>query len=242
MTTYEERVYRRTVNSEDLVNFHMVVKETDLWISAEQTLEKEARDLVFECRQHIEDYIRLHPAFLTALTPLPSKPYPSNIVKDMIEATKGLGIGPMAAVAGAVAESVGHGLLQFSNQVIVENGGDIFLKTDRPATISIFAGSSPLSEKLGLKIPVKQMPLGVCSSSAKVGHSLSMGITDVCCILSPSAALADGAATALGNRIKNRDDLENAARWADQIDRIIGGLIIVDDRIAAWGDIELVDL
>jgi len=242
MPPYEERFYRRKVNSHDLVNFHMLVKETDLWISAEQKLEKEARDLVFDCRRHIEDYIRLHPAFLTSLTPLPSDPCASNIVKEMIYATKELGIGPMAAVAGAVAEYVGRGLLQLSNQVIVENGGDIFLKTDRPVTVSIHAGSSALSEKIGLRIPVRQMPLGVCSSSAKVGHSLSMGITDVCCILSPSATLADGAATTFGNKIKNKFDLENAARWADKIDGIIGGLIIVDDRIAAWGDIELVDL
>ncbi len=242
MLPYEERKYRRKVNSGDLVNFQMVVKETDLWVSAEQNLEKETRDLVFNCRQQIEDYIRLNPAFLTALTPLPQDPYSTNIVKVMVDATKGLGIGPMASVAGAIAEYVGHGLLQFSNQVIVENGGDIFLKTDRPATISIFAGPSPLSEKFGLKIPVRQMPLGVCSSSAKVGHSLSMGITDVCCLLSHSAALADGAATAFGNKIKNNNDLENAARWADQIDGIIGGLIIVDDKIAAWGDIELVEL
>ncbi len=242
MPSYEERTYRRKVNSDDLVNFHMVVKETDLWISAEKTLEKEARDLVFDCRQHIEDYIRFHPPFLTSLKPLSSTPYPSNIVKKMIEATNCLGIGPMAAVAGAVAEYVGHGLLQLSKQVIVENGGDIFLKTDRPATVSIFAGASPLSEKLGLHIPVRQMPLGVCSSSAKIGHSLSMGITDVCCILSPSAALADGAATAFGNRVKDEDDLEKAALWSDEIDGIIGGLIIVDDRIAAWGDIELVEL
>lgn len=242
MPQYEERRYRRKVNSGDLVNFHLVVKETDLWISAEHNLEKETRDLVFDCRQQIEAYIRLHPEFLTTLTPLTSDSYMSHIVKDMSDATKGLGIGPMASVAGAIAEYVGRGLLQFSNQVIVENGGDIFLKTDRPAIVSIFAGPSALSEKFGLKIPVRQMPLGVCSSSAKVGHSLSLGITDVCCILSHSAALADGAATAFGNRIKNKADLENAATWAGQIDGIIGGLIIVDDRVAAWGDIELVDL
>jgi ApbE superfamily uncharacterized protein (UPF0280 family) len=242
MPLYTERTYRGSSNAGDLVSFHMKVKETDLWVSAEQNLEKETRDLVLDCRQQLESHIRMNPGFATSLLPRASDPYAPKIVNNMIEATKDLSVGPMASVAGAVAQYVGEGLLRFTDQVIVENGGDIFLKTNRPATVSIFAGSSPLSEKLGLKIPVKQMPLGVCSSSAKVGHSLSMGITDVCCILSFSAVFADGAATALGNRVKSKEDLESVAEWAGQMAGIIGGVVIVDDRIAAWGEIELVDL
>ena len=242
MSQYRERFYRKKTNVEDLVSFHMVVKETDLWISAERDLEKEARDLAFNCRQQLETYIKIHPEFATSLTPQASDPFAPQIVQQMINATRVTGVGPMAAVAGAIAECVANGLRQFSEQVIVENGGDIFLNTRRPATISIFAGPSPLSEKLGLEIPARLMPLGVCSSSGKVGHSLSLGIADVCCILSPSAAFADGAATALGNRIKHKKDLETIAGWAGQVDGIIGGVVVVDDRFAAWGDIELVDL
>ncbi len=242
MPQYEERTYRRKVNPGDLVSFCMVVKETDLWISAGKNLEKETRDLVLGCRHQLENYIRMYPEFVTSLWPLPFDPYAPQIVKKMINASKELGVGPMACVAGAIAQHVADGLLRFTDQVIIENGGDIFLKIDRPATISIFAGTSSLSEKFGLVIPVKQMPLGICSSSAKVGHSLSMGIADVCCILSYSSAFADGAATALGNMIKKKADLEIAATWADQVEEIIGGVAIVDDSIAAWGDIELVDL
>ena len=242
MLTYSERFYRKKTNLEDLVSFHMAVKETDLWIIAERDLEKEARDLVFNLRQQLETYIKIHPEFATTLSPQASDPFAPQIVQKMIDAARVTGVGPMAAVAGAIAESVANGLRQFSEQVIVENGGDIFLNTSRPATISIFAGPSPLSEKLGLEIPPRQMPLGVCSSSGKVGHSLSLGIADVCCILSPSAALADGAATALGNRIKHKKDLETVVEWAGQVDGIIGGVVVVDDRFAAWGDIELVDL
>jgi len=242
MSPYEERTYRRNVNTSDLVSFHMAVKETDLWVSADLNLEKETRDLVFDCRQQLETYIKLYPEFAVTLSPQQEDPCAPPIVREMIGATKGIGVGPMASVAGAVAQRVAGGLLRFTDQVIVENGGDIFLKTNRPATVSIFAGASPLSERLGLKIPVKQMPLGVCSSSAKVGHSLSLGIADVACLLSPSAALADGAATALGNRVKRKEDLETVAAWAGQIEGIVGGVVIVDDRIAAWGDIELVEL
>jgi ApbE superfamily uncharacterized protein (UPF0280 family) len=126
--------------------------------------------------------------------------------------------------------------------VIIENGGDIFLTAKRPVTVSIYAGTSPLSGRFGLRIPTGQMPLGICSSSATVGHSLSRGITDVVCLLSQSTPLADAAATALGNRVKDRSDLEQAARWAEQIGNIIGGAVIVRDTMATWGDIELVEI
>jgi len=242
MPLFEERSYRRKLNAKDLVSFQVAVKETDLWVSADLKLEKETRDLVFDCRQQLETYIRLHPEFATTLSPQSKDPYAPPIVREMIDATTEIGVGPMASVAGAVAQYVATGLLRFTDQVIVENGGDIFLKTNRPATVSIYAGSSPLSEKFGIEIASKQMPVGVCSSSGKLGHSLSLGVADVCCILSPSAALADGAATALGNRIRSKKDLETVVTWADRIEGIFGGVVIVDDRIAAWGDIELLDL
>ena len=148
----------------------------------------------------------------------------------------------MAAVAGAIAQWVGESLLELSEQVIVENGGDIYLTAKRSVTVSIFAGGSPLSGKFGLRIPKRQMPLGICSSSATVGHSLSRGITDVVCLLSKSTALADATATALGNRVMGRADLEHVVHWADRIGGIIGGVVIVKDTMATWGDVELVEL
>jgi hypothetical protein len=148
----------------------------------------------------------------------------------------------MASVAGAIAQYVAKGLLQWTEQVIVENGGDIFLKANRPVTVSIFAGESPLSGKIGVTVPMEKMPLGICSSSATVGHSLSMGIADLVCLLSSSAVLADGAATALGNRIRSKTDLEKIAAWADEMNGIFGGLVIVGDEMATWGEIELVGL
>ncbi|MCP4682254.1 MAG: UPF0280 family protein [Desulfobacterales bacterium] len=240
MSATGEHDYRERVNSRDLTSFHVLVKETDLWISADSNLDKKARDLVFECRRQLETYIRMNPDFASSLMPLPDDPFAPPIVRNMLDATKHLGIGPMASVAGAIAQYVAMGLLQFTEQVIIENGGDIFLKVNRPATVSIFAGDSPLSRKFGLLIPLRQMPMGICSSSASVGHSLSMGIADVCCLISFSAALADGAATALGNMIKRTRDLEKVAEWASEIDGILGGVAIVGDKMATWGDIELI--
>jgi ApbE superfamily uncharacterized protein (UPF0280 family) len=220
----------------------VTVKETDLQVSAEQELEKETRDLVFESRHLIESYIHNHPDFLTALEPYPEDPYAPPLVKEMIECTRLAGVGPMASVAGAIAEYVGRHLLKKTNQVIVENGGDLFLKADRPVTVSIFAGTSSLSEKIGLVISPNLMPLGVASSSGTVGHSLSFGKADVGCIVSPSAALADAAATALCNRIQGPRDLNKIDEWARGIKGILGALVILGDKMATWGQIELVAL
>lgn len=242
MTEYIERTYRKRVNAKDLVSFHVAVKETDLWVSADQNLEKETRDLVLNQRHQLESYIGIHPDFLTTLTPYPEDPYAPPMVKEMIETTGDLGVGPMASVAGAIAQHVGEGLLKWTDQVIIENGGDIYLKTNRSVTVSIFAGESPLSGKIGLMIPQEKMPLGVCASSGTIGHSLSLGSTDIVCIVSPSAVRADGAATALGNRIRDKRDLEKIADWADEMGGVAGGLAIVKDKVAAWGEVELVSL
>jgi ApbE superfamily uncharacterized protein (UPF0280 family) len=239
---YTERLYRKRVRSSGLVTFEVAVKETDLQVSAEKDLEKETRDLVFSCRHQIESYINTHPDFLTTLTPYPDDPLAPPLVREMIERTKYLGVGPMASVAGAIAQYVGTGLLQWTREVIVENGGDIFLKANRAITVSIFAGKSPLSNKLGLVVSPSQMPVGVCTSSGTVGHSYSMGVADAACILSPSAALADGAATAMCNRIQSKEDLDHIGEWTGRMRGVTGALVILGDKMATWGEIELVAL
>jgi uncharacterized protein len=239
MQKYEIREYRNKVKARGLISFNIAVKETDLQISADRDLSKESRDLVIGYRRQLESYILSHPDFLTTLMPYPTDPYAPYIIQAMIKATGDIGVGPMASVAGAIAQFVGMDLLQITDQVIIENGGDIFMKINREATVSIFAGESPLSEKFGLKIPEKMMPVGICSSSGKVGHSLSMGVSDVITVVSRSAARADGAATALGNRIRARTDLKKIAELAGAMEGVLGCVAILDDAMAMCGDIEL---
>jgi len=239
MGDYTERFYRRRVRSGGLVTFEVIVKETDLQVSAEKRLEKETRDLILDARHQIESYITLHPEFLTTLKRYPPDPYAPPLVREMIECTRQVGVGPMASVAGAIAQYVGQGLLRSTSQVIVENGGDIFLKVDRRATVSIFAARSPLSEKIGVLISPEAMPVGICSSSATVGHSFSTGAADVGCVLAPSAAFADGAATSLCNIIQSPKDLNGIGAWAEKTGGVLGALVILGDKLATWGNIEL---
>jgi uncharacterized protein len=236
---YVERHYRNRVKVKDLNTFHVSVKETDLWVSAELDLKKETEDIVHDLRFKLEGYIETYPQFLTTLTSWPDDPYAPLIIRDMISCSRTTGVGPMAAVAGAVAQHVAYGLKDLSQQIIIENGGDIYMNVSRDVTVSIYAGTSPLSDRVGIAIPEKMMPVGVCSSSGKIGHSLSLGNSDVVCVIARSAALADAAATALGNTVKTKRDLITLSERAESIEGVLGVVAIMEDEMTAWGEIEL---
>jgi ApbE superfamily uncharacterized protein (UPF0280 family) len=235
---YQPRTYRHWVKDKGLVGFNVVVKETDLYIRATSDLTRKAQKLVLKYRQQLESYIERHPEFLTSMEPLAIADAP-RIVTEMAEAAEKARVGPMAAVAGAIAEFVGKELLEASPEVIVENGGDIFLKSQKDRTIGIYAGKSPLTGKVGLDIKGKDTPLGICTSSGTVGHSLSLGKADAVIALSRSTALADAAATAIGNVIKSADDIPRGIERAISIKGLSGIIIIKDDRIGFWGKVEI---
>ena len=239
---YQRRSYRTLMCAAGLVAFRVVVKETDLNIQADQSLETLARESILQQRGYIEAYIDRHPLFLETLRPWPLKGLEAPIIQDMIQAADQANVGPMAAVAGAMAQRVGQALLSQSEQIVVENGGDVYLKTKRPVTVGIWAGSSPLSMRFGLRVATRRAPLAVCTSSGTVGHSLSLGQADAVCVLSPSTALADAAATAIGNQIQTAADIHPAVDFGRQIQGVEGLIIIKDDKMGAWGDLEVVAL
>ncbi len=240
MTGFQPRFYRQWSQDHDLVSCNVTLKETDLLIRAGSNLSKKAFDIVQKQRRLLEGYITRHPEFATARSPLSLAQDAPRIVREMSAAADLCGVGPMAAVAGAFAEFVGQSLLEFSDEIIVENGGDIFLKIQKPRTIGIYAGNSPYSGKLGVQIESTGIPLGICTSSGTVGHSYSAGSADAAVILASSAILADAVATATGNLVKTAADLENAIEFGRRIDGVKGVLVIYRDRLAVWGNMKLV--
>ncbi len=238
---YQERTYRNRITPGPGRSFFQVtVQETDLLIHAPVSLKSLARERILHYRGHIQGYIERHPAFAGSLAPLPlSGPAPS-IVRHMAAAGEAAGTGPMAAVAGAVAEYVGQDLLFHTPEVTVENGGDIFLVAPGQVTVALFAGTSPLSMKIGLRLDCHNRHLAVCTSSGTVGHSLSMGKADAVCVVSDDCPLADAAATAIGNRIMSPGDIADGIAFGRSISGLKGIVIIVGDRIGAWGGLELV--
>jgi ApbE superfamily uncharacterized protein (UPF0280 family) len=239
---YEKRTYRNLVKTDDLIKFEVIVKETDLLVRAEKDLSRETRESVLKYRHQLETYIAMNPEFQKSLVPLKDDPDVPEIVQEMIRTSQLAQVGPMAAVAGAMAESVSKDLLKFSKEVIVENGGDIYLVTSRERIIGVYAGHSPLSLKIGIIIEPEETPIGVCTSSGTVGHSLSFGKADAVCILSKSAALADAAATAVGNLVRDKTDIQSGLERGREIEGVSGTLIMVGEKMGVWGNIKLTRL
>lgn len=239
---YEKRTYRAYTASPGLVSFSVAVKETDLFISASRRLEKEALDAAAQARMLLEGYIDRRPEFRTSLAPVAADPHAPAVAQAMLRAAAACGVGPMAAVAGAVAEYVGSLLLRHCPEVIVENGGDVFFKISRPATVGIFAGPSPLSERIGIKISQTDAAFGICTSSGTVGPSLSFGAADAVTVRAASAALADAAASAIGNAVRSAGDIGRALEIGRAIGGVDGIVIIKEDRLGAWGNIELQEM
>lgn len=235
--------YRRRVRSRGLTGFNVRVAQTDLYIQAEKDLSAEALKLTHTGRIRIEQYAESDPEFITTLKPRPDTALAPSPVKEMLQSGWAANVGPMAAVAGAVAEFVGRGLMPLSpGGVVVENGGDIFLAATSDVTVGLFAGKSPLSMRLGLLVPHEKTPAGICTSSGTVGHSMSLGRADAATVVAITSALADAVATALGNRIRQADNIEPSLNWAMSIPGVTGAVAIVGERIGFQGDLELVSI
>ena len=239
MTGHIDRTYRRLTSPRNYSHFTVKISETDLYILADSDLSDLAFQSALRCRVQIEEYIRIHTEFRTSLVPVSGDKLAPDIVRDMLKASERAGVGPMASVAGAIAEHVGKDLLKASANVMVENGGDIYLSVTDPVLIGIFAGDSPLTGQIALSIEAKETPVGICTSSGTVGHSLSFGIADAVCIKSKSTALADAAATSAGNLIKKKSDIKKGLERAMSIPGVLGVLIITGDTLAVQGKMEL---
>lgn len=242
-------IYRSLVNTSDLEKFELIIEETNLLIlfSSDSSIRPEnlkniARRSLLNCRRQTESYIKQNPSFQKSHTPIKVKEKSPLVIQKMANASSLVNVGPMAAVAGAIAEFVGNELLKFSEEVIVENGGDIFLKSNKRRKVAIYAGNSPLSEKIALEINPKNTPVGICSSSGTFGHSFSYGKVDVALAVAKSVALADASATAIGNCIQTKADLGKGIEFAKKILGLLGTVIIKEDKIAIWGKIKIINM
>lgn len=240
-----KRNYRSLHEAKDLYYFQVSLKETDLAIGVDKA--SYSNSLLAWCdtevrrlRGELETYISLHPEFRTSFEPLPLLPGAPPLAVIMAQAAYQAGVGPMAAVAGAFAQAIGQKLRNQVRDVIVENGGDIYLDSSADRLVSVFAGQSKFSYKIAIKVLAAESPLGICTSSGTVGPSISLGKADAVVIKGTNAALADAVATGAANLIQTKEDLMLAVDYVQTVKGITGILAIKDDLMAAWGNIEIV--
>ncbi len=245
----DRTVYRKLMRRNGLVPFRVCHLETDLFIQASQEMKEQVSDWVVEARMAIESYGRAHPDFFSSLLPLPMDDLAPGIVKKMLDAAISAGVGPMAAVAGAIAEFVSVRIAEATGEeVLVENGGDLSLFIKDVMVVGLWAGaSSPFSGRIGLRLgPEMANEHGefwsVCTSSGMFGHSMSMGRADASVVLARDAALADAAATAAGNLVAAPGDIQHALDYLSHLPGVTGGIVVKGEHIGAWGDLELVQL
>lgn len=237
---WEPRRYRQSTDPAGLVTFEVVHGETDLQISAVRDLAAEAAGVVAGLRSDLETYIGAHPRFAESFVPVDVEPDAPEIVRAMAEAGFAAEVGPMAAVAGAVAERVASGLEEYSAEVLVENGGDLFVVGRTARRILLLAEGSPLSGRLAIDLAPEAMPCAVCTSSGKVGHSVSLGVAHAVTVIAGTGALADAVATAAGNLVHGPQDIERALERALAVPGIRGAVVIAGDSVGALGDVTLV--
>jgi len=233
-----ERFYRNLIKVKNIKKFVVKVKETDILVFAEKNLKKEIEEEVKKQREILERYIKIHPEFYFSFSPVEVES-DEEIIKLMSLSSKLTKTGPMASVAGAIAEIIGRKFLPQSEQIFIENGGDIFMNLKNEVKIGIYAGKSPFSMKIGIKIK-RENPVGIATSSGTVGHSFSYGDADAVTVISNSSAFSDGAATYFGNLVKGKIDKELIERELNDFPFIEGMLIIRGKELFVWGKIELI--
>jgi uncharacterized protein len=243
---YKPRIYRQTFNPDRFASFTVQYLETDLWIGVDHpSFHKEIAELaqmeIKKLRIEIEHYIQINPTFKSSLDPVKSKADAPDSVLMMCNAGFRTQTGPMAAVAGMFALHVGEEIRKkfHVQELVVENGGDYFIFLKNDLLVTIYAGDSPLSEKIAVIVPAHDTPCGICTSSGTVGPSLSFGNADAVMVACYSPVLADAWATSLANRVKSPGDIESVLTFSEHYPEILSLVIICEDKTGIRGNFEV---
>jgi uncharacterized protein len=254
---YQPRIYRDEMNSDRFRLFSSIHRESDLMVGVSH--HKYHPEMESVCRKEqlylyelLSAHIATNPTFVTSLSPLhiPADPDMPEELKCMYKCARTTGTGPMSSVAGLFAEFVGRAIesmvsntgdsgedpAEDSAEIMVENGGDLYVKNRKELVVVVHAGKVALSGKLGLVIPPGEW--GVCTSSGTLGHSFSRGKADAVTVVSRSTPLADAWATALANDIERAQDIEALLEKVAEIPEILACVVIAGGQMGIRGAFE----
>jgi len=238
--TYTDRnIYRKYISVREKFCYRLKYRYTDLLVTSDKEIGNEIKQPLVSFYNDIEKVIASDEDFSKSLGPVkPLHSYPP-VIKEMCRAAGVFGVGPMAAVAGAVCDSIAESVSRICDFLMIENGGDVYIKSSHPVSAGLFSSSRHFPQSLNITINPGHTPCGICSSSGVMGHSLSMGKSDLVTVMSHSTAMADAAATAIANSVTEKTDVDRALHYYKDNKYIKGLVIIKDDRLAVWGALQL---
>jgi len=228
-----------------IYKYHFIEKESDITlISESKSAILKAKEGFFRHRKILEKYVTLNNKFLTSFSPIRIKTE-FKIVDLMSEASILCEVGPMATVAGAFADIMMDLMKEEDDPnivpakiALVENGGEIAVDSEKEMKIALFAGYNELNLNIGFLIEKRNCPIGIGTSSATIGHAISLGQADAVTVFGKNATLADGAATRIANLVKGADvekSIKNALDAAEDIEGVFGAFISRDNKIGQVG-------
>ncbi len=239
------RTYRKASGREEEWSFQVMLEESDLWITCLREGNGGLPALmiaeVARLRTQLKDWMARYPEFAPSLVPLdPPRTELPEIIRRMYEGSALFEVGPMACVAGAVSQFIAERFQANSPELIVENGGDIYMFSNHDRKIGLLPDPEQ-GVLLGLNLPARSFPLSVCSSSATIGHSLSFGRGELATVVAKDACVADAAATAFCNLLKEPEDVDAVLEKAQSFrpGLLLGVFLQCRGNIGLWGDMEL---
>ncbi|MBD3349972.1 MAG: hypothetical protein GF364_00620, partial [Candidatus Lokiarchaeota archaeon] len=208
---------------------HITMEESDVTLISESDLYiKFGIQKLLADRKILKQFIKQHSEFKSSFKPLQYKDCP-EIVEQMINASTLTYVGPMAAVAGALADSMGIYMKEKGAQIsVIENGGEVFISSVEDIYIALYSMTTILKGKVGFLFRGKQYDIGLGTSSGTFGHAISLGKADTVTVFAINAAIGDAAATRIANEV-NGEDIEGSVgkglEIADDLENVHGVLI-----------------
>ena len=164
------------------------------------------------------------------------------LILAMENAAEICGVGPMAAVAGVLADRMQNEIFSQTkaNIAVVENGGEIAISSKEDILIHLMVKSTDLQGKLGFMFKGGSNSLGVATSSGQFGHADSLGEADTVTVFAETAGIADAAATRICNYVKGENAekaINKGIEEAKSISAIKGLLIVRKNMIGRYGNL-----
>ena len=222
-----------------LVRRHFEFEQTAVTILCEEHFSGVAERSIFRSREIIQRFILFDPLFQDTLEPYAEPEHIDPLIGRMCHAARCAEVGPMAAVAGAIAEEAVKAMVEAgAEQAVVDNGGDIAMFLSEPLDIALYAGQSSIRD-VGFRLPGGRRMYGVCTSSGTVGPSISFGTADAAVVFAEDVCLADACATRLGNEVKSADErvMRHALDVVLQIEGVDGALVVAGERMVMRGHV-----